>query len=148
MEPKDTAFAYSHNMARALSVDDGVVELAFDPDAGRWPWLALPPQHPVVFEKYHYFGSVTAAWAAGFADPRTHGALTRSQFELPPLDDVAGHATRGTVRFRDEGEGKRSFELTLRDDAGQVIASSRGMGHNFTDRDFRAFRKAARQKVL
>ena len=70
------ALTYKHNLAHVLKATDSVVDLGFDWRPDLWPWLALPPAHPVVVEKYQYFATMTASWAMGTFSPETYTALT------------------------------------------------------------------------
>ncbi len=135
--------AYDHNLARVTSIHGHRVELAFDLDHQRWPWLSLPPQHPVLLEKYQYFAAVTALMAQPGYDPTVYTALTRFSWRCPKLT-TQQLATSGVCTFSAKN---RQFELELSTPS-QILVTSRGEGAGFEDRDFLAWRQAARAKVL
>ncbi len=134
-------FAYSHNFARVTARRGGLVSLKFELDRARWPWLSLPPQHPVLLEKYQYFATMTAVMAQPDYDPSRSTALTHFSWSCPPLRDPA-HATDAWCQLED---GRFTGELRAAD---AVVARFAGLGHYFDDRDFVAWRERARAKVL
>lgn len=141
------ALVYAHNFARTTSVADDCIELAYDLDRERWPWLVLPAQHPVLIEKYQYFGAVTALLAAQHSDPSTFTALTKFTWECAELDDSEARATVGSCRPRSLA-GQPGFELELRTGSGALVAATHGAGFAFTDFDVEAWRAASRAKAL
>jgi len=146
MNCHDSSLVYEHNFARVTKVEPERVELAYDLDHARWPWLALPAQHPVLIEKYQYFGVLSAVWALGVYDPKVQTALTQFEWTCLPIEDEPRLPTLGvcTPTTMNDAVG---FDLTLGSE-GQSLVTSRGGGFAFTDRDFPAWRKRSREKAL
>jgi len=147
-------FAYDHNPTRVVAVSDepdGLrVDLAFELDPDRWPWLALPPQHPVVIEKLQYFGGVTALLATRAVGEGQGSALTELVWSVG--DDVAeGHAQSGVCRLlgslADLARGVGRFELVLHDAAGVEVGRLTGAGVVFDAGDSAARRAASKAKA-
>ncbi len=134
--------AYDHNLARVTSVEEGRVELAYDLDRARWPWLALPARHPVLLEKYQYFSAMTGLDALEAFEPGTFTALTQFSWECPDLDGPPELATHGVCVRTATG-----FELGLSLADGRELVRSRGSGFAFTDRDFKTWRARSREKA-
>ena len=88
---------YEHNFARVLRVAEDRVELGYDLDRRRWPWLALSPLHPVVIDKIQYFSAVTASLTTERMEPGTRTALTRLAWSCHPRAAGTRHATRGVL---------------------------------------------------
>lgn len=141
------ASTYAHNFARNLAVADRRVELEFIPDRALWPWLSLAPGHPVLIEKYQYFGAMTASWAMQLFAPEAFTALTRFDWRCEPAALAATqHATRGLCRGRNDDDGM-GFSLDVSSSEGAVFYRTSGDGFVFTDRDFRAWREKCRQQA-
>jgi hypothetical protein len=139
-----TPLVYDHNLARVTTVAGTRVELAYDLDRERWPWLALPPHHPVLVEKYQYFSAVTASLATGPAVPPTFAALTRFRWSCTPAAWQGRYATRGLCEIR-LGERELGYSLAVRDDDGRDLYRMSGEGFAFRDRDFPAWREKSRR---
>lgn len=147
MSPRveDPTFPYAHNFARVIDVDDKRVELGFDLDPERWPWLMLPAQHPVRVEQYQFFGSVTALRQCLPDTPGRFSALTRYQWSCPEQTDEP--QTRALCEvFTDEK--KLGFSIQTYTDARQHAVSMSGEGVYFVARDFKAWRQRSRASVL
>jgi len=142
----EAALGYRHNFARVVRAAPERTELAFDLDRERYPWLALPPLHPVVIDKIQYFAAVTGSLQASQMKPGTRSALTKLTWSalVPPGD--ARPAVRGVLAPW-AGEERAGYELALFDDPGREVARVRGEGTAFGDRDFGAWRAAAKQKA-
>lgn len=139
-----TGLVYAHNFARVTAVASERVELAYDLDHARWPWLALAPHHPVLVEKYQYFSAVTASEAVGRDVEPTFSALTRFRWECT-ADAWRGHlATRGVCEPWADARGL-GYALTVGDDDGCAFYRMSGEGFVFDDRDFRAWREKTRR---
>lgn len=123
------------------------VSLAYDLDGAHWPWLSLPPHHPVLVEKYQYFSSMTAGWAVLDHEPTVHSALTRMSWRCEPASFIGQHASRGHCRLwqdkRDMG-----YELSTLNADDQRVTHYSGTGFAFADRDFKAWRAKTRQAAL
>ncbi|MEM7136018.1 MAG: hypothetical protein AAF500_05530 [Myxococcota bacterium] len=139
------ALVYPQNFAAVRSASGNRVDLEYDLDRDRWPWLSLEPRHPVLIEKYQYFGAVTAVLAQQLVDTSTFTALT--QFEWACVGRGDRHATCG-VYVDSSSPGAPRFELTLVGPDGVVLAKTEGSGFAFTDRDVGAWRSASRTKAL
>lgn len=139
------ALVYPYNFARADRVEEGSVEIEYDLDEARWPWLALPPRHPVLIEKYQYFGAVTVALAQSFVEPSTFTALTAFDWECPE-DQDPDPATRGV--FVDSSTPDRpSFEMILCNSTGEHVATGRGSGFVFRGMNIDAWRAQSKERV-
>lgn len=137
------ALGYERNFARVLSADDGRVAFAYDLDPERWPWLALPPLHPVVIDKIQYFSAVTAILATSRLEPGTRSALTKIGWSTAPRAGGARHAVRGELGF---ASGERpGYRLAVFDADGHENARIWGEGAAFADRDFGAWRARAKR---
>jgi hypothetical protein len=136
---------YEHNFARVTAVDGARVELTYDLDPERWPWLSLSAHHPVLVEKYQYFSAVTAASVANPART-TFAALTRFRWTCAPEAGRSGHGTAGSCEpwKREEGIG---FSLIVHDAERRAVYRASGDGFEFSDRDFPAWRERSRQTV-
>lgn len=135
---------YAENFARVEAVRGREVRLQFDLSARRWPWLMLPPQHPVLLEKYQYFSAVTAVLATGAMSPTTRSALTRLQWHChETFDDRDGPAASGRCELLG-ADDENGFRLELRSAAGAPVAQICGEGVIFHDRDFMQWRAERR----
>lgn len=141
------ALTYKHNLAHVLKATDSVVDLGFDWRPDLWPWLALPPAHPVVVEKYQYFATMTASWAMGTFSPETYTALT--MFEWHCGEAALGRNYPSRARCENWTEtGAMGFKLSVSDDQGRNMFHSRGQGFAFRDRDFQQWREKSRRSAL
>ena len=140
------ALAYSENFARVVSVAENRAQLAFELEHARWPWLSLPPQHPVLIEKYQYFGMLTGMWALSGTDPELQTALTQLSWRCPPLREPA-LAERGVCTYEHEGE-QELLRLDLQTPAGELLCDMRAIGVVFATRDFAKWRAMARTAAL
>lgn len=141
----DPAFPYEHNFARIEAIQDTSVSFEFDLDGNRWPWLVLPPQHPVLIEQYQYFGSVTAGRALHTLAADQFNALTHYAWHCPVR--AKAYARTGKLQAQAEGQ-KMHFEMNCFTDAGEHAIAMQGSGFTFSDRDFKAWRHRSRQTVL
>ncbi len=143
---------YPINYVEDWTVEGSRVEMSFSRRTDPWPWLVLPPWHPVVVDKIQYFAAVTGAWAYGSlgrdskersgTGPRT--ALTRIRWVSLARD--AGPARRGTFRPF-QGEESVGYELEIFDEAGRATLWIRGEGAAFEERDFGARRSASKENA-
>ena len=145
-EQLERALGYRHNFARIVRADEQRLEFGYDLDPQRWPWLALPPQHPVVLDKVQYFSAVTGSLAASRLEPGTRSALTKLGWSCTPRPGGARHAVRGVLEPW-VGEQRAGYELTLFDDQGRENARIRGEGAAFADRDFAAWRAKSKREA-
>ncbi len=140
----ERALGYSTNYVDGWSVEGSRVELSFSRRTEPWPWRVLPPWHPVVVDKIQYFGAITGAFASGSLGSAARTALTRVRWSAWEPD--AGPAHRGTYRPFEEGDSL-GYELEIFDETGRETLRIRGEGVAFGDRDFGAWRGAAKQKA-
>lgn len=140
------ASTYRENFAQVLACTGKRVELSYNLDSQVWPWLALPPHHPVLVEKYQYFGTVTASWAMQLFTPETYTALTRFYWQCTPAAFSGKYATHGVCNTQN-GEAGLGFSLDVGTADGCVMFRSGGEGFAFEDRDYRDFRARARSAV-
>lgn len=141
------ALVYEHNFCRIERVDGMQVSLGYDLNRDRWPWLALPPDHPVLVEKYQYFSAVTAGWAVFDRASSAHSALTKLVWTCEAASVQGEHATRGRCTLW-QNERDMGYELVTHTEAGQAVVTFRGEGFAFADRDFKAWRAKARQAAF
>jgi len=143
-EALKAALGYEHNFVEVESVDAGRIELSFDLSPERWPWLALPPTHPVLIEKVQYFAAVTASWVSDSMQPGTRSALTRITWDCSP---GAGAYPRRAVSKPWQGERSMGYELRVYDAEDRELYVIRGEGSSFEDRDFEAWREKTRREA-
>lgn len=141
-----TTLAYDHNLARVTALHPDRVELAFDLDHDRWPWLALPPQHLVLLEKYQYFGSLTALWAMKLFDPGVFTALTWFEWTCPAVSADAGYGVRGACGKWATGSAE-GFTFDVDAANGERLLTSRGAGVAFPNRDYKSWRARSKHKT-
>ncbi|MEL6184954.1 MAG: hypothetical protein AAFU79_10045 [Myxococcota bacterium] len=102
------SLAYERNFARVTSVTHDRVHLTFDTEDA-WPWLSLPARHPVLLEKYQYFGVLSAVWAAKLMNPADITALTEFHWSAV---DAASAPSFGRCQVPHADQGKR-YRLEL-----------------------------------
>lgn len=133
--------AYTHNHK---VLDDGTVAFHCSQDKSIWPFLALPPLHPILVQTINFWASVESGMTLGTFDPKKWTALTRIDWTCG--DPEAGPPVRGTYRNVTEGDN-RHFELTFADaDQNQVVAL-KGEGVVFRTRNFEGWREEAKEKL-
>lgn len=125
--------------------DDGTVAFACSTDCAEWPWLELPPQHPIVIQTQNFWTSVGASAALGTLEEGKWSALTWTDWELG--NRSTGHAARGTFA-RTLVDDQLAFETRLFDDAERLIVTMRGRGVVFRNRNFEAWREGAKREVV
>lgn len=135
---------YAHNFARITATSGDYYDIEFDLKADRWPWLALPPWHPVLMNKYQYFAAMSASWAAGILRPGVHTALTKLSWTCDPsLKTLPPWGRCGHWRR----ESNMGFQLSLGTPDAPDQATMEGTGHTFEDRDFGAWRNKSKQSA-
>ncbi|MGQ7829725.1 hypothetical protein [Altererythrobacter sp. Z27] len=137
--PSSQAYTYGHKVE-----GDGTVSFLCSTDTDAWPWLELPPQHPIPLQTQNYWSSVGASAALGTLEEGKWSALTWTDWELG--DRTAGMAARGTFS-RTLVDDKLAFETRLFDTAGRLIVTMRGRGVVFRNRNFEAWRAEAKREV-
>lgn len=143
---RKAAIGYEQSFARVLRADAQRVELGYDLEPQRWPWLALSPVHPVVLDKIQYFSALAASFASGGLEPGTRSALTRIRWSVAPGPSPVHHAVRGVlVPWSEPPRG--GYTLTLVDAERREIATVWGEGQAFVDRDFGAWRARSKDAL-
>lgn len=145
-ELKESSLAYTQNFAIVESVDNGRVEFSFDLDPSKWPWLCLPPQHPVLIEKYQYFTSITASWATGLFAPETYSALTGFNWQCPGIHEDCGYGSRAVSVNRETTEGI-SIDIDVFDKDDRHLVHMECVGASFGDRDFASWRAQSKKNA-
>lgn len=124
--------------------DDGAVEFACSTDAGKWAWLALAPQHPIVVQAQNFWTSVGAIMALGGMEEGQWSALTWTDWECSEAE--TGHAARGQY-WREKSGEHENFTVDLFDAQDRHIVRMRGRGVVFRNRNFEEWRKGAKSKA-
>ena len=137
--PSNQAYTFNHKVE-----GDGSVAFACSTDADAWPWLELPPQHPIPLQTQNYWTSVGASAALGTLEEGKWSALTWTDWELG--DRAAGMAARGTFS-RTLVDDRLAFETRLFDASDRLIVTMRGRGVVFRNRNFEAWRAEAKGEV-
>ena len=135
---------YATSYVEDWSVEGSRVELSFSRRADAWPWQVLPPWHPVVVDKIQYFAAITGAWASGGFGTGARTALTGISWSSLEREPGAPH--RGSYRAF-EDDGTVGYALQIFDESGRETLRIRGEGVAFGDRDFGAWRDAAKKKA-
>ena len=138
----DIAFTHSHEL-----LDDGIVKFQCSGDKEKWPWLNLPPSHPIVIQSINYWASVETGKTRGSFDPTKWSALTWCEWEAgdPDTGPVA-HGIADTPPG-DIEENKPRFRLTFFDAADKFVCRMTGTGVIFKTRNFEAWRSEAKEKA-
>lgn len=123
---------------------DGSITFACSQDLSEWPWLALPPQHPLVIQTQNFWSSVGAGAASGTRDDSKWSALTWTDWVLGDRD--AGIAARGVFTRSTEDE-KLQFATDLLDANDRLIARIRGRGVVFRTRNFESWRDKSKSQA-
>lgn len=132
-------FTHSHHL-----LDDGTVVFGCSQDVEAWPWLALPPWHPIVVQTINFWAASGASVARRTLDPQQWSALTHIWWACGPED--AGHATHG-VAEPDGTDGEPGYRLTFFDADGVLVYRMAGKGVVFQNRDFETLREASKDKI-
>lgn len=134
--PTDKAYTSAHELQ-----PDGSVAFVCSADVAKWPWLALPPHHPVPMQTQNFWTSVECSVFLGGFDPEKWSALVWTDWETGDTD--AGHALRGTFVNSAEGQ-ERGFTTTLYDADDRMITRMRGRGVVFRTRNFESWREGSK----
>ena len=126
-------------------VDDQTVRFECSQDVSEWPWLALPPQHPLVIQTQHFWSSVGASQALQSRDDDKWSALIWTKWQLGHRE--AQIATHGQYCASGEGsDGKHlDFAIELFDEQDRLIVALEGKGVVFRTRDFESWREKSKQ---
>jgi hypothetical protein len=135
----DKNYTYDHEV-RA----DGSVAFRCSSDRVQWPFLELPPHHPIVIHTINFWISVECSVARGTFDPEKWSALVWMDWEC--LDPDAGHAAHGVMENVNI-DGKLGFAMKLFDDQDRPYCNIRGRGVVFRTRNFESWREEAKGEV-
>ncbi len=133
-------FTHSHIVS-----DDGAVIFKCSSEQDQWPWLVLHPFDPIVVQTINYWASVETGAARGTFDPTKWSALTQTEWTCGKPG--VGHATHGVADAIGD-ESALGFGLTFFDEDDSLVYSMRGTGVVFQTRDFEAWRKKAKNKMI
>ncbi|MEO0450264.1 MAG: hypothetical protein AAFZ74_08130 [Pseudomonadota bacterium] len=136
-------FADTYTFNHAVEKDGSVTfECTQDPDI--WPWLSLPPTHPILIQTVNFWASFDSGVFLDEFRADAWTALTR-------LEWTCGSAEVGLPRsgryasFQEEDRAR--YTLQLRDEAGAVVADYAGQGVTFRTRNFENWRGKAKKKL-
>ena len=136
-QPKDLpSFTHGHAVR-----DDGAVEFRCSDDAKQWPFLELPPWHPIAIQTLQFWSSVEASMALGAWDDSKWSALTWCKW-TSGVD--TGHAVRGLSEHQTV-DGKVQQRLTFFDAGDALVYDISLAGVIFQNRDFEGWRSKAKQ---
>lgn len=137
----DVIFTHSHEITK-----DGALMFKCSDDFEKWPWLALPPAHPIVVQTINYWASVEYGKARGTFDTTKWSALTYSRWQAGPAKGPVTHGLAdhppGPV-----DDNKPGFLLKFFDASDDLVCELVGSGVVFHTRDFEAWRDAAKEKA-
>lgn len=140
IKPTPTAFTHAHTLQ-----EDGSISFSCSSDKTLWPWLALPPDDPIVVQCINYWASVECTAYRGTQDPAKWTALTRMDW-TSSLSGT-GHATRGIAGPAGPQDAAPRYGLTFFDAAGEQIYRMTGAGVTFRTRNFEAWRDKAKKSI-
>lgn len=139
--PSPYPHAYTHNHK---VLDDGSVAFECSNNISIWPWLNLPPLHPIVVQTINFWASVESGIALGTFDPEKWSALTHVDWTCDDPD--VGHAVRGTYRTDRDGD-EMQYVLAFFDAEDRQSVELRGKGVVFRTRNFEGWRDAAKKQA-
>jgi len=137
--PANKAYSSAHQLQ-----PDGSVAFACSQDHAMWPWLALPPHHPVPMQTQNFWTSVECSAFLGGFDREKWSALVWTDWETD-LPDV-GLAVRGSFSSGAGGPAG-GFMTTLYDADDRLIARMRGRGVVFRTRNFESWREGSKNEA-
>jgi hypothetical protein len=121
---------------------DDTVSFSCSQDVSEWPWLALPPQHPIPLQAQNFWAAVGGGKALQSQADDRWSALTWTRWELGDLN--AGIAARGTYQ-RVHNDDELRFGLKFFDQSDRLIASLDGKGVIFRTRNFEKWRDESKE---
>lgn len=123
---------------------DGSVAFVCSSDREQWPWLELPPCHPIAIQTENYWISVECSAVRGTLDRDRWSALTFMRWQW--TDEAQGQPASGIMRPREEGD-RLGFSIGLEAADGINCCTIEGEGVVFRHRDFAAWRGQARARL-
>jgi len=123
--------------------DDGSFEFCCSYDLDIWPWQALHPHDPIYLQSINFWTPFEAGIARGEYTAEKWTALTETRWELGEQD--VGRPVRGVAAPIDTNN--IGYNITLYDQADAVVCNLSGKGVIFQNRDFNAWRQAAKNKM-
>lgn len=139
--PRPFPDAYTHNHARTA---DGAVTFDCATNSDIWPWLALPPTHPILIQTVNFWAAFDSAVFLDEFRADAWTALTGLRWTCGPAE--AGYPASGRY-FTEKDQDRARYELTLWDAAGTVVADYTGEGVTFRTRNFEGWRGEAKAKL-
>lgn len=137
--PTDKAYTANHVVGA-----DNSVAFTCSSDASEWPWLELPPQHPLVLMTQSFWISVGGSMARGTLDPSKWSALT--WVDWATCDPAARHGAHGVMEDT-AIDGALGFAITLRDAQDRLVYRMRGKGVVFRSRNFEGWRAESKDAL-
>lgn len=123
--------------------DDGSLEFRCHYNKDIWPWQALHPHDPIYLQTINFWTSFEAGTARGEFTTEKWTALTETNWEFGTSN--IGRPFRGVAAPVDEKN--IGFDISLYDEAHKLVYRLSGKGVIFQNRDFDAWRQAAKDKI-
>jgi len=123
--------------------DDGTFEFRCSYDLNIWPWQALHPHDPIYLQTINFWAPFEAGIARGEYTPDKWTALTETKWELGEPD--IGRPVRGVAA--PVNADNIGYNIQLFDGDDRLVYGLSGKGVIFQNRDFAAWRQAAKDKV-
>jgi len=123
--------------------DDGSFEFRCSYDLNIWPWQALHPHDPLYLQTINFWTPYEAGIARGEYTSEKWTALTETRWELGSPD--VGRPVRGVAAAIDANN--IGYNITLYDENDAMVYKLTGKGVIFQNRDFGAWRQAAKDKM-
>lgn len=139
--PRPFPNAYTLNHARDV---DGAVTFDCTKNSDIWPWLTLPPIHPILIQTVNFWAAFDSAVFLDEFRADAWTALTKLDWTCGPPE--VGYPARGRY-FSASQDDRARYELTLWDATGAVVADFVGEGVTFRTRNFEGWRDAAKTKL-
>ena len=123
--------------------DDGTFEFRCSYDLDIWPWQALHPHNPIYLQTINFWAPFEAGIARGEYTAEKWTALTETGWELGSPN--VGRPVRGVAAPVDEEN--IGYDISLFDADDVLVYRLMGKGVIFQNRDFNAWRQAAKDKI-
>lgn len=124
--------------------DDGRFAFTCSQDPEHFAWLALPPHHPAVIQTQSFWCSIGAVIELEGLEEGKWTALTWTDWDVG--SELPGHAVRGLYE-RVEAGGGPAFSVELFDEHDHRIATIRGRGVVFRNRNFEEWREGSKSEA-
>ena len=123
--------------------DDGAFEFRCGYDLDIWPWQALHPHDPIYLQTLNFWVPFEAGIARGEYTSEKWTALTETRWTLGPPH--IGRPVRGVAA--PVNADNIGFDISLYDKNDAIVYKLTGKGVIFQNRDFNAWRQAAKDKI-